>query len=174
MYGLLGNRTEALAHGLRARQLVRQTRDDYNLPLVELMLARAFLLDQQPDSALALARHGLALSQEARNNNNIRKAAEILADAYAQNGNFEEAYRYRNLHMAYADTLSGEDTKRRTSAVRYKYELDKKQAQINLLTKDAAAAGPEGRPPAPAALGPAGRAGRGGAGGWRCCCATFS
>ncbi|OGX86591.1 tetratricopeptide repeat protein [Hymenobacter glacialis] len=135
VYGLLGNRTEALAHSRRARQLVRQTGDDYNLPMVELMLARAYLLDQQPDSALVLARHGLALSQQAGTNDNIRKATDILADAYAQNGNFEEAYRYRNLHMAYTDTLSGEDTNRRSSALRYGYELDRKQVQIDLLNK---------------------------------------
>ncbi|MFC7669077.1 tetratricopeptide repeat protein [Hymenobacter humi] len=135
VYGLQGNSTQALAHGLRARQLVQATHDAYNLPMVQLMLARAYLLARQPDSALALAHHGLALSQQPRNADNIRKAADILAEAYARRGNFEQAYRYRNLHMAYNDTLSGEDTQRRTSALRYSYELDKKQAQIDLLTK---------------------------------------
>ena len=135
VYGTLGNRREALAHGLRARQLVRETRDDYNLPMVELMLARAYVLAQQPDSALALAHHGLALSQQAHSNDNIRKAADILAEAYAQRGDFGQAYRYRNLHMAYNDSLSGEDTQRRSSALRYRYELEKKQTQIDLLTK---------------------------------------
>ena len=76
---------------------------------------------RQPDSALALAHHGLALSQQPRNADNIRKAADILAEAYARRDNFEQAYRYRNLHMAYNDTLSGEDTQRRTSALRYSY-----------------------------------------------------
>ena len=135
VYGTLGNRREALAHGLRARQLVREIRDDYNLPMVELMLARAYVLAQQPDSALALAHHGLALSQQAHSNDNIRKAADILAEAYAQRGDFGQAYRYRNLHMAYNDSLSGADTQRRSSALRYRYELEKKQTQIDLLTK---------------------------------------
>ncbi|MBF9238028.1 tetratricopeptide repeat protein [Hymenobacter sp. BT683] len=135
VHGLMGQPAEALAHGLRARQLVHATHDEYNLPLVELMLARAYVLKQQPDSALALAQHSLQLSQQARSNDNIRNAADIMAQAYAQRGNFPAAYRYRNLHMAYNDTLSGEDTQRRTSALRYAYELEKKQAQIDLLTK---------------------------------------
>ncbi|MCC3153551.1 tetratricopeptide repeat protein [Hymenobacter sp. BT770] len=135
VHGMLGHQAEALAHGLRARQLVQATHDDYNLPLVELMLAQAYLLAQQPDSALALAHQSLTLSEQARSKDNIRKAADILARAYALRRNFEQAYRYRTLHMAYNDSLSGEDTQRRTSALRFGYELDRKQAQINLLTK---------------------------------------
>ncbi|TPG71726.1 ATP-binding protein [Hymenobacter nivis] len=136
VYGLQGNQAEALAHGRRARALVGATHDQYNLPSVELMLARGFVLAGQPDSAVALARHALALSQQSRSNENIRNAGDILAQAYAQRRDFAQAYRYRNLQMAYNDTLSGEDTQRRTSALRYGYELDKKQAQIVLLKKD--------------------------------------
>lgn len=136
VYGLQGNQAEALAHGRRARQLVRATHDSYNLPSVELMLARGFVLAHQPDSALLLARHALQLSQQSRSNENIRNAADILALAHAQRRDYAKAYRYRNLQMAYNDTLSGEDTQRRTSALRYGYELDKKQAQIVLLKKD--------------------------------------
>ncbi|GAB3867139.1 hypothetical protein GCM10028824_08880 [Hymenobacter segetis] len=135
VYGLQGNPAAALAHGLRAQQLVRATHDDYNLPAVELMLARAYLLAHQTDSAVALARHGLQLSQQARSNENIRNASDILAQAYAQRHDFAQAYYFRNLHLAYNDTLSGEDTRRRTSRLRYDYELTSKQAQIDLLTK---------------------------------------
>ena len=136
VYGLLGQQPQALAHGLRARQLVQAGHDGYNLPSVELMLARAYLLARQPDSALALAQHSLQLSQRARSNENIRNASDLLAQASAQRGDFAEAYRYRNLQIAYDDTLSGEDTQRRTSALRYGYELAKKQAQIVLLEKN--------------------------------------
>ena len=141
VYGLQGNQAEALAHGRRARALVRATHDQYNLPSMELMLARGFVLARQPDSAIVLARHALALSQQSRSNENIRNAGDILAQAYAQRRNYAQAYRYRNLQMAYNDTLSGEDTQRRTSALRYGYELDKKQAQIVLLKKDREIAG---------------------------------
>ncbi|WP_210519423.1 tetratricopeptide repeat-containing sensor histidine kinase [Hymenobacter terricola] len=135
VYGLLGNQPAALAHGLRARQLAYSAHDEYNLPSVELMLARAYVLAHQTDSALVLAHHGLRLSLKTRSNENIRNASDILAQAYAQRGDFARAYHYRNLHLAYNDTLSGEDTQRRTSALRYSYELEKKQTQIALLTK---------------------------------------
>lgn len=136
VYGLQGNQDEALSHGLRARQLIRDAHDGYTLPLLELALARAYLLANQTDSVITLAEHALLLSQQSRSNASIRKASDLLAEAYAQRRNFEQAYRYRNLHMAYNDSLSGEDTQRRTSALRYGYELNRKKAQIDLLNKD--------------------------------------
>jgi signal transduction histidine kinase len=136
VYGQQGNQAEALAHGLRARQLVRATQDTYNLPAVELMLARAYLLANQTDSVLALAHHALELSRKSGSNMIIRDASDLLAEAYAQRQSFDQAYRYRNLHMAYNDSLSGEDIQRRTSSLRYNYEMDRKKAQIDLLNKD--------------------------------------
>ncbi|MBC6607591.1 tetratricopeptide repeat protein [Hymenobacter sp. BT188] len=136
VYGRQGNTAEALAHGLRARQLVRATQDTYNLPSVELMLARAYLLANQTDSVLALAHHALELSQKSGSNVNIFMASQLLAEAYGQRRDFEQAYRYRNLQIAYDDSLSGEDIQRRTSALRYGYELDRKKAQIDLISKD--------------------------------------
>ncbi len=135
VYNLQGNHPQALAHGRRAWRLVQATHDNYNLPSVELMLARQYLLTGQPDSALTLAHHGLQLSQQTRSNENIRIASDILAQTYAQRGDFARAYEYRNLHLAYNDTLAGENIQAKTAALRHNYELDKKQAQINLLTK---------------------------------------
>ncbi|RFP64694.1 hypothetical protein D0N36_13100 [Hymenobacter lapidiphilus] len=137
VYSRLGNPVEALAHGQRARQLVRTHHDDYNLSGLQLALARAYQLRQQPDSTLALAHSALALSQRRSSNSNSisREAARLLAETYAGQRKFGEAYRFRTLQMAYDDTLSGEDTQRRTSALRYGYELDKRRNQIVLLTK---------------------------------------
>ena len=135
VHGLRGAQAQAMAHGLRARQLVRANQDTYTLPAVELTLARAYLLAHQTDSALALAHHGLALSQQTRSNDNIRTASDILAQAYAQRGEFDNAYRYRTLHVAYNDTLSGEDTRRNASTLRYGYELAKQKAQNFILTQ---------------------------------------
>jgi len=135
VHGLRGAHAQALAHGLRARRLVRANHDSYTLPSVELTLARAYLMAHQTDSALALAHHALALSRQTHSNDNIRTASDVLALAYAARGEFGNAYHYRTLHGAYNDTLSGEDTRRQTSTLRYGYELAKQQAQNFILTQ---------------------------------------
>lgn len=130
-----GQHSQALSHGFRARTLAYLHHDDYSLPTAELALARTYLATQQPDSAIALAKNGLRRSQQRRSNENIRSASELLAQAYAARGDSARAYRYHVLFVAYKDTLSGEETQKKTAALRYGYELDTKQTQIALLTK---------------------------------------
>ncbi|QDA60520.1 ATP-binding protein [Hymenobacter jejuensis] len=135
VYSQQGDQTQALQHGSYARTLVRQNHDAFNLPSVELLLANSFLLTQRPDSAIALAQHALQLSQKTRTNGNISKASDILAQAYAAVGKFQDAYRYERLFVAYQDTLAGAETQRKTSDMRNSYELDKQRTQIALLDK---------------------------------------
>ncbi|MBT9393225.1 tetratricopeptide repeat protein [Hymenobacter sp. NST-14] len=130
-----GHPNRALLHGRRARALVDSTRDDFNRPAVELLLARAYLRLQQPDSALPLATHARQLSQRTRSNGHLATATELLAQSYAALGNYPAAYRQQRLFAAYQDTLAGEATQRKTSALRYGYELDQKETQIALLRK---------------------------------------
>lgn len=130
-----GQPARALLHGRLARALVRSTQDDFNQPSVELLLARAFLLLHQPDSTLRLASHARQLSQQTRSNGNLSAATELLAQAYAELNNYPAAYQQQRLFSAYQDTVAGEATQRKTSDLRYGYELDKKETQIALLTK---------------------------------------
>ena len=122
-------------HGRRARSLVETTHDEFNRPAVELLLARAFLALHQPDSTLTLATHARQLGRQTRSNGHLATATELLAQAYAARGNYPAAYEQQRQFVAYQDTLAGEATQRKTSALRYGYELDQKQTQIALLTK---------------------------------------
>ena len=135
LYAEKGDYPQALHHGLLARASARSNKDAYTLPPAEVALARAYLLAEEPDSAIALARHGFAVSQKTRSNEDLRNASDVLAQAYAQRGQWEEAYRYHRLWATYQDSLSGEETQKKTSALFYNFELDKKQAQIALLTQ---------------------------------------
>ena len=130
-----GDYQQALRHGLLARASAKGSKDAFALPPAEVALARAYLFTDEPDSAIALARHGFALGQATGSKESLRNASEVLAQAYAQTGHFEEAYRYHRLWAAYQDSLSGEKTQKKTSALFYNFELDKKQAQIALLTQ---------------------------------------
>ena len=135
LYARQENYAQALVHGQRARLLARTSHDAFNLPPAELATSRAYLHLGQVDSALALARHGYQLSRASRSKENLRNASEILANAYARQGRYAEAYRYQSLWAAYKDSIAGEETQRATAALRYGYELDKKQDQITLLTQ---------------------------------------
>jgi two-component system NtrC family sensor kinase len=135
LYAQQGDYKQALRYGFEARKLARTSKDTRNLPGAEIAIARVYLANKQGDSAVTLAQHGFNLSLPSRNNESLRNASDILARAYAQRGDFKQAYHYQSLAVAYQDSLAGAETQRKTSALRYGYELDKKQNEIALLTK---------------------------------------
>jgi two-component system NtrC family sensor kinase len=136
VYVQQGNYKKALAHSLAARAMARVNGDEYNLPGAELALARTYLSSQQVDSAVRLAKHGFNSSLRVHDNTKLYNASDILAHAYARLDSFKQAYHYQSLAIAYQDSLAGVETQRRTSAMRYGYELDKKQSQITVLDKE--------------------------------------
>ena len=135
LYADEGRLPQALRYARRACSEARATHDVYNLPPAELALARVYLLQGRTDSALVLARQAFAESQRTRSNESLRNGSDLLAQAYARRGDFAQAYRYQALWVAYKDSVSGIETQRRTAALRYGYELDRKQDQITLLTQ---------------------------------------
>ena len=135
LYAGQGKLPQALYYAALARAEAKATKDVYNLPPAELAVARVYLLQGQTDSAVALAKHAFALSQQSRSNESLRNGSDILAQAYARQGNFAQAYQYQRLWVAYKDSVAGLETQRKTSALRYGYELDRKQDQITLLTQ---------------------------------------
>ncbi|WP_324673827.1 ATP-binding protein [Hymenobacter sp. GOD-10R] len=135
VYRLQGNYQQARFHGLRAYARAVAGKDNYSLPFAELLLAQVYQAVHQPDSAIALASKSLERARQTRSKENMRDVSLVLAQAYAERREFAPAYRYQGQYLAYNDTLAGEQTQRQTTALRYGYELDKKQAQIALLTK---------------------------------------
>ena len=133
LYAGQGRLSAAMRYAARARARVYATHDVYNQAPATLAIARVLLLQSQVDSALALAHHAFALSLPTRSNESLRTASDLLARGYARQGNFAQAYRYQQLWAAYEDSVSGVLTQQRSSALRYGYQLARKQDQIELL-----------------------------------------
>ncbi|MFD2933172.1 sensor histidine kinase [Spirosoma flavum] len=65
-----------------------------------------------------------------------RDSSQALSKAFAKEGDYAQAYRYYLQYSAYKDSLTAEATTRRLASLAYKQNLLKKEAQIQLLTKD--------------------------------------
>ncbi|WP_188548553.1 tetratricopeptide repeat-containing sensor histidine kinase [Hymenobacter qilianensis] len=130
----LGNYRAAFSAAFRALQRMKQLDDVGRMPLVQLILARAYLDTEQPDSAWVYGREALLAGQRTGNKSTIRDASDVLAQASSARGRFDEAYRYLAMFIAYRDSLDNQEVTRRTAALQYQYALEKKQSQIQLLT----------------------------------------
>lgn len=132
-----GRYAEALRYAHRVRGQLRQLDVIGYLPWTDLVLARAHLHTNRPDSARYYGRTSLAASQRSGVKENIRDGSEVLALASARRGQYADAYRYYRLYAAYRDSLSSRDLIRRTAALQYSYELARRQTRISELTRTA-------------------------------------
>ncbi|MBC6990120.1 ATP-binding protein [Hymenobacter sp. BT491] len=132
----IGDYPKAFAGLFQCLKRLRKLDAVGSLPRAHLILARAYLHTDRPDSALIYGQKSLQASQSNGTKSVSRDASSVLAEANARLGRFPEAYRYHVLFMSYKDSLNSQDLLRRTAALQYTYELDKQQSQIRLLTRN--------------------------------------
>ncbi len=76
------------------------------------------------------------IAAELKANAELKQVYEGLATNYAASQDYENAYNYQQLLLAIKDTLYNIDTDKKLQGLAFGFEIEKKQNQINLLTKD--------------------------------------
>lgn len=69
-------------------------------------------------------------------NDEMKIAYLGLAIAYAKQNDFGNAYKYQVLYSVIKDSLYNIDTDKKLSGLQFNFDIQKKQAQLDLLTKD--------------------------------------
>src|SRR5258705_7549928 len=98
----------------------------------EWLLGRAFLHSGNADSGLYYGKHSLLLARQAKYRQYLREIKQLIAESAAKLKNYDTAYAYLLLSTHYKDSLNGEEMSRKTAMLQANFELDKKQAEIEL------------------------------------------
>ncbi len=106
------------------------------VPWDEWAMGKAFTHSGNADSGFYYAKHSFELSQQMGWRLYLREITYLIAESAAKLKRWDTAYKYLALSSAYKDTLTGQEIARKTTMLQAGFELDKKQAEIALLTKD--------------------------------------
>ncbi len=123
-----------------ARSLLRRaqaTGTPEQVAQAALLLAQTWLATARPDSAQRAAARSLITARAAHLRLIVRDAALVLAQANDALGQGRAAYRYQVLASAYADSIAGEETRRRVAALEAQATHSQEQSQIRLLRQQA-------------------------------------
>lgn len=126
----------AYTYGYRSLSIYRILGEKEGIADVTFQLALAHLNAGKPDSALHYARESLQTANKIGFIRNIHNTYNVLAQAYAAKNNFKNAYQAQKQFVAYKDSLTGEDQQNLVAGLKFQYELDKKQSEIEMLNKD--------------------------------------
>ncbi|TGE06651.1 tetratricopeptide repeat-containing sensor histidine kinase [Hymenobacter fodinae] len=127
-----GRAQQALAEGAA---LLRQATTASEISRLHVVLARAWLQAGQPDSAARHGRQSLRVSQASRLKEVSASAAQLLAQVAARQNRFAEAYRYQQLTSSYADSLTGNATRRLVAALQFRASREREQSQRRELAQ---------------------------------------
>jgi tetratricopeptide (TPR) repeat protein len=97
-------------------------------------LARNYLNLENTPKAIELANKGLRMSDEMSNEKEKPYLYDILQKAYAKEKDFVKALEFQNAQMASKDSLYATSITEKITELQTKYETEKKQREIELLT----------------------------------------
>jgi len=125
----------AFEYAFSALAAARELQDTYIEAWVDGILSRAYLKKGMPDSAHYFATAGLNVSKKISAVEFMRDNTLALADAYAYNGDFKNAYNYHNVYIRYRDSILNNEIRNKTAVLENNYQIEKKEGQISLLNE---------------------------------------
>ncbi|GAB4339220.1 MAG: hypothetical protein OHK0038_18290 [Flammeovirgaceae bacterium] len=99
-------------------------------------LANIYLMMDSIKKAEIAGLEALEIAQSLKAKDQIREAAEVLGKIYRKIGDYKKAFDYQQFFIETKESTLGEQSQQRMEVLRAKYELDKKEAEIALLSKN--------------------------------------
>lgn len=136
VYTRQGNFEQALKYHNQALAMAEKL----NVPqrIIETLQGVADVYKEKGDYSKAIVYYNRAeiLADELKSNHNLKDIYEATAKTYENAGDFRNAYTYQTKLDNIKDTLFNETSEKKLGALQFEFDLQKKQNQINLLTKD--------------------------------------
>lgn len=99
-------------------------------------LAQAYLAKGDLQVSIAKFKEAVEVGRELKATTEVKDAYEGLTKAFAQKNDYTNAFKYQNLLLAIKDTIYNINTDKKLGTLQFTFDLEKKESQINLLTKD--------------------------------------
>jgi two-component system, sensor histidine kinase and response regulator len=101
-------------------------------------IAKIYLQTNKIADAIEVLEKNIAESKQFGYREELERSYKILGEAYEQKGDLGNAYKYLQHHLAIHDSIFNEQNSAKLGALQSRFDIDIKQAQIELLTKESA------------------------------------
>jgi AraC-like DNA-binding protein/Tfp pilus assembly protein PilF len=138
--------TSALAYYMEGLRLAREINNKYAvksvhneddiMSLIHLGLAEVYAKKGQYEKGIEYADSSLVFAKNAGRKTRIRDSYEVLFVIEKLRGNFAGALKYKELQVAYGDSIFSEDKMEQTRALEARFETQKKEQAIQILYRD--------------------------------------
>ena len=127
---------ETFAIAFRTLAAYTYLQTDNGVSYVSLIIARAYLNTNKPDSALYFGKMTVQLAEKIHDLDLLRSGHEVLTKAYAIKKDFRAAYFQNLIYRRYEDSLFNKSKAHQIAYLQFSTEMALKESKIDLLEKD--------------------------------------
>lgn len=138
VYARRGDFQNAISYQTEAFELAKRSDARLEMTQAALGIANTYQLKGDYQSAILSFQLAKDIAEEINVAYQLKDAYEGLADNYAVVSDYDKAFFYQNLLTNIKDTLYNAAMDKRIQAMTLNFDLEKKQGEIDLLTKDRA------------------------------------
>jgi signal transduction histidine kinase len=136
VYRAQGRSAEVIAMADRVGILSTRIKDVLLSAEASITIAQAYLDEERFQQAITFARLGLERAQTLDAKQAVQSAAAVLHQAFAALGEYKQAYEYQKIYVEQERILRNQYTMRSVEQARVRYELSKKQLQVEQEQKN--------------------------------------
>lgn len=135
-YDQKGDYNSALDYYNKSFEVKQELKDIEGICGYYVNVGVAYTKLKQSKKAEMFLRKGVDCFRQLNNKDGLKEAYESLSDLYELQGDYKKAFEYHQLFSDLKDTLLNETSNRQIAEMNTKYESEKKEKDILLLTKD--------------------------------------
>jgi class 3 adenylate cyclase/tetratricopeptide (TPR) repeat protein len=132
------NFNKALQYHQQAYDIAKKLSNQINMVRSLQGIANVYIARKDFKQALIYYNQAKDIAEEMKSKPDLKDIYEDMSLAYENAGDYKNAYKYQFELGKVKDTLFNETTERKLGALQFEFDLQKKQGQIDILTKDKA------------------------------------
>lgn len=135
IYLTQGNYSQALVYHNKALEIAEKSDSKHHMCLSFQGIANVYIAEKDYSNALIYYNKASALAEELKAPRDLKDIYLEMSVAYSKNSDYKNAYKYRSFYADVKDTLYNIETDKKLGKLQFEFDLEKKQGEINLLTK---------------------------------------
>ncbi len=127
---------QALDYHLKSLKIRTETEDKFGMAISWNNIGIVYVKQKKFEESYYYLNQALILAKEIGNKDLMKEFYSSLSELYEKKGDYKQAYNYHKLYADIKDTLLNEQSNKQIAEMNAKYESEKKEKDILLLTKD--------------------------------------
>lgn len=133
-----GNDQKALYNFLKATEISEKNGNKRGSAVYYNNIGQVYTKQGKFEESFRYLNQALMLSIETQSKDDIKEVYSALSELYNKKGDFKKAFEYHKLYSEIKDSLLNEQSGKQIAEMDAKYDSEKKEKDIELLTKDKA------------------------------------